>query len=155
MTKGTSGRARLQPLLLAALLTMAMGCSSTGVEDGDTAADAWWVAGTVAIVVRGGSDPVLTGIQVLIDGRVAYTHSGSPTVAMTGGFGLETLPQGNHVMKLKVVSQVGTTATYRVVAALQMSLGTSGTNTSSFNWPDQILTLRAGDEVEFPFKVPL
>ncbi len=130
------------------------GCSSTGPGDGSDPSTTWYVSGGAGLQDQA-FGLTISGIQLLIDGKVVYSRSENPTIVMVAGFSPIPLAVGNHTMSLKVLGQQGTSVTYVVTGLIDMSLGQTGTETRSFHWPDQVKTLRVGDVVEFPFKVPL
>lgn len=141
-------------LWLSALLAGSLGCSSTGPDGNGGSGERWRVTGGAGLQVQG-FVLALSGVQLLLDGRAVYTRSQNPTSVMVAGFNSEPLAVGDHTMTLKVVSQVGTTVPYLITGTVDMTLGLTGTETRSYRWPDRLLTLRAGDAVEFRFNVPL
>jgi hypothetical protein len=138
-------------LYSAALIGFGAGCSSTG-PDGDSH-DGWQVSGGVGLQVQEFTLS-LSSVQLLVDGEVVYSNSQDPTFFMTSGFASKHLAVGNHVMSLKVVSQVGASVSYVVSGLVDMTRGLPGMDIRSHQWPDRVVSHRVGAGVEIPLKVP-
>jgi hypothetical protein len=134
------------------LIGLVAGCSSTGPDD--AGGEVWQVSGGIGLQVQNLSFS-LTGVQLLLDGEVVSSANQAPTLVMTSGFALRSLRAGDHVMSVKVVGQVEPTVSYIVSGTIDMHRGTLGTDVRRQQWPTRIVSLRVGDVVEFPFRVPL
>ena len=140
---------RAQALIAVSMLALVSGCGGPTGDPGG----GWQVTLGGGFYVADFS-PSISGIQMLLDGKVVQSISASPTLLMTAGV-RQSLSVGTHTMTLKVVAQTGTAVNYTIYANVDMYQGTQGTDFRSFNWPSQTRTMKQGDAVEYSFKVPL
>lgn len=135
--------------LMIPLLAVALTACAAPIDDSET----WIVNGGVTVATTDLSRSI-TGIELLIDKTVVSSASGSPSAQMVVQFPGQALPRGSsHTLRLKLVSQVGTTIDYRVLANLTMQKSPSEFDLYTYQWPLRTYTLRAGDVVDFTFTV--
>lgn len=138
---------------IACVVALLLGCGPT---EPPPPPELWTVSGGAGLLLTDFAtnfSPSITGIQILLDGKVISTETMSPTILANGGFSRQ-LSVGTHKMQLKLVSQTRVSVQYTVNASMQ-TYNADYSIRGYFSWPERVVTLQAGDVIDFVFQVPL
>jgi hypothetical protein len=140
-----------QSNLRSTIACLAAGLAACGAPI--SGSDTWIVSGGVSVTTTDFSRAV-TSIELLLDQKVVSSATGPPSGYRAVSFpGQELIYGSSHKLQLRLVGQVGTRVTYRVLASLTMRTGSSAFDITTYHWPYRTYTLDAGDVVDFAFTV--